>query len=418
MEIIIHNPNALPTADYRSLIPIQGNLKDLKEKNYKKLKKSFERYGFKIPFFVWIPTVSESVLVDGEDFEIEAGKMYLLDGHQRHRLLTTEGCTPFELPYVLIEAENFLKAKEMILVISSQYGTMTREGLDSFGIEQEFFEEFVNFDAIVDFGIGEEEESDEVLNDDYEAKAPLETDIVEGDYFEIGKHRLVCGDSEKHETFEKLMQGEEGDLLFCDPPYGYEYESNHQDTHEMLKNDDKILKFLPVVKDYLKEDCGVFLYCSWQTIREWIDEVENAGLNLKNMIIWKKNNWSMGDLKGSFAGQHEIILFAHKGRIEIVGSRDSDIWEFDRVKPTFHPTPKNPELAGYAFSKTIGKGAIVIDCFAGEGSTLVACEQTSRKAYLVELEPKYCHVIIDRAMKLNPNFVVKRNGLVETEKWI
>jgi hypothetical protein len=161
MQIIIHNPNSLPTADYRSLIPIQGNLKDLKEKNYKKLKKSFERYGFKIPFFVWIPTESESVMVDGEDFEIEAGKMYLLDGHQRHRLLNTEGCTPYELPYVLIEAENFLKAKEMILVISSQYGTMTREGLDSFGIEQDFFEDFVNFDAIVDFGIGEEEEGED-----------------------------------------------------------------------------------------------------------------------------------------------------------------------------------------------------------------------------------------------------------------
>jgi hypothetical protein len=205
MEIIIHNPNSLPTADYRSLIPIQGNLKDLKEKNYKKLKKSFERYGFKIPFFVWIPTLSESVMVDGEDFEIEAGKMYLLDGHQRYRLLTTEGCTPYELPYVLIEAENFLKAKEMILVISSQYGTMTREGLDlfSFDIETIFFDETLNFDAIADFESFEYVPKNEEIGE-MKDEMILKMSFSESDY-KFVKDRLLENGKTIEEGLLKLL---------------------------------------------------------------------------------------------------------------------------------------------------------------------------------------------------------------------
>ena len=163
MEIVVHNPNNLKLVDYRSLIPIQGDLKDLKDKNYKKLKNSLKKYGFRIPFFVWIPKENEWVIVDGEDFEVEAGKMYVLDGHQRIRVLTQEEVKPYELPYLLIEAENFLEAKKMILVVSSQYGKMTQEGLDAFAfdIETDFLVDFANFDAIGDFKVDLEVEEDD-----------------------------------------------------------------------------------------------------------------------------------------------------------------------------------------------------------------------------------------------------------------
>jgi DNA modification methylase len=114
----------------------------------------------------------------------------------------------------------------------------------------------------------------------------------------------------------------------------------------------------------------------------------------KNMIVWKKNNWSMGDLSGSFAGQHELILFASKGKPKIIGKRDTDIWSFDREPPKLHPTMKPVDLIIFALSKW--QSGKVLDLFLGSGSTLIACEKTNRKCYGMELDPHYCDVIIKR----------------------
>ena len=102
----------------------------------------------------------------------------------------------------------------------------------------------------------------------------------------------------------------------------------------------------------------------------------------------------MGDLKGAFAGQHELLIFAHKGKIELLGKRDPDIWTFDRVPPEVHPTQKPVELVEYALSKV--KSGKTLDLFGGSGSTLMACEKTNRKSYLMELDPKYCDAIVRR----------------------
>ena len=102
----------------------------------------------------------------------------------------------------------------------------------------------------------------------------------------------------------------------------------------------------------------------------------------------------MGDLKGAFAGQHELIIFAHKGRVELLGKRDPDVWAFDRVPPEIHPTQKPVELIEYTMSKV--QSGTVLDLFGGSGSTLIACEKTNRQARLMELDPKYCDVIVKR----------------------
>lgn len=130
----VHNPHNLPTIDYRKLKPLQGNLKDLTKDNYAKLKKSLDTDGFIVPFFVWR----------------NDGVAYLLDGHQRHRVLSSEQYEPHELPYVEIEAEDKKDAKKKLLRISSQYGTTTQEGYDEFtaDLPQPELEETVTFDAI------------------------------------------------------------------------------------------------------------------------------------------------------------------------------------------------------------------------------------------------------------------------------
>lgn len=118
----------------------------------------------------------------------------------------------------------------------------------------------------------------------------------------------------------------------------------------------------------------------------------------------------MGDLEGAFAGQHELIIFAHKGRVLINGKRDTDIWEYDRQKANVHPTQKPVELISFAIEKTTKGNNNVLDLFLGSGTTMVASHQLNRKCYGMELDPKYCQVIVDRMLKLDPNLVIKRNG--------
>ena len=118
----------------------------------------------------------------------------------------------------------------------------------------------------------------------------------------------------------------------------------------------------------------------------------------------------MGDLKGAYAGQYEIILFAHKGRIELKEGRGQDVWEFDRVPPKEHPTMKPIELIIKALKDVSNIKNLVLDFFLGSGSTMVAAHQLKRRCFGMELEPKYCAVIIDRMAKLDPSLKITRNG--------
>ena len=238
------------------------------------------------------------------------------------------------------------------------------------------------------------EEEAEVVEDD--VPEYVETRCKLGDVWQLGNHRLICGDSTDVNVIDRLMDGVKVDMVFCDAPYGYKYESNHQDKYEMLKNDDKILDFIPAIWGIMKDNCPVYEFCGWQSLKQWLEYFENTSLDLKNVIIWKKNNWSMGDLKGAYAGQYEVILYLNKGRVELNGSRDTDIWEFDREPPKMHPTMKPIELIAYALNKSSKKNDVVLDCFGGSGSTLIACEQLNRKCYMAELDSKYVSVILQR----------------------
>ena len=244
------------------------------------------------------------------------------------------------------------------------------------------------------FDLDIDDEPQEVVED----KVPeeVETRCKLGNLWQLGDHRLICGDSTDVNVIDRLMDGVKADMVFCDAPYGYKYESNYQDKYEMLQNDDKILDFIPAIWGAMKDNCPVYEFCGWQSLKQWLEYFENTSLDLKNVIIWKKNNWSMGDLKGAYAGQYEVILYLNKGRVELNGARDTDIWEFDREPPKMHPTMKPIELIAYALKKSSKKDDVVLDCFGGSGSTLIACEQTGRKCYTCEIDPHYCDVIISR----------------------
>lgn len=252
--------------------------------------------------------------------------------------------------------------------------------------------ETTTLDLVVDKFGPEDVEEDEVpeVDETGEPKSKL------GEIYQLGRHRLMCGDSTDADAVSELMDGKKADMVFTDPPYGYKYESNYQEKHKQLLNDDVFVDFLPSTTAYTKANVAFYVFCGWQTISEWVTMVKQSGLDLKNIIIWKKNNWSMGDLTGAYAGQYEIMLFAHKGRVKLNQERATDIWEFDRDPPSEHPTMKPVELVSKAIRQSSTKGDIVLDLFLGSGSTLIACEQTDRTCYGMELDPKYVDVIRKR----------------------
>lgn len=257
------------------------------------------------------------------------------------------------------------------------------------------------------------EVADKHLGDpDAVPEAPAEPKTKLGDIYELGAHRLLCGDSTSIDAVERLMNGEKADMVFTDPPYGYKYESNHQSKHEMLLNDDTILDFLPCAFASTQDNAAFYICGSHQTVHKWRESVDQH-LTYKNLIVWKKNNWSMGDLTGDFAGQHELIIFAHKGRVELRGERTRNVWEFDRDPPEHHPTQKPIELVELAIEKVSDSGGLCLDLFGGSGSTLIACEKTGRRCFMMELDPRYCDVILSRWAKYTGKDPVRDDG----KKW-
>jgi DNA modification methylase len=260
-------------------------------------------------------------------------------------------------------------------------------------------------------------EIDEVLEaeeDDFDVpEGGIETDIVLGDLFEIGEHRLLCGDSTNSDDVAKLMNGQKADMVFTDPPYGYEYQSNMRtksQKFDVLKNDDKILDFMPRIK----EMCNgfVFVCTTWKVLDKWLP-LFNKYYDLSNMIIWDKGGGGIGDLKHTFSTDYEIILCSNNGN-KITGKRIGSVWNIskDNANDYVHATQKPIKLISTAIENTTKSNDIVLDLFLGSGSTMVAAHQLNRKCYGMEIDPKYCQVIVDRMKKLDPDLVIKKNGKI------
>jgi DNA modification methylase len=265
---------------------------------------------------------------------------------------------------------------------------------------------------IIDAGTADE--------DDYDApEGGLETDIVLGDLFEIGPHRLLCGDSTSSDAVSKLMNGEKADLVFTDPPYGVSYQSNYRTKSEkfdILKNDDVFItewiNNLPLFSKGF-----VFVWTSWKVLKQWIEFCEPIG-DLSNIIIWNKGGGGIGDLEKTFSTDFEVALCYHRGA-KIIGKRLGSVWSVgkDGSSTYLHPTQKPVELAAMAIQNILELNKICLDLFLGSGTTMVASHKLSRKCYGMELDPKYCQVIVDRMKKLDPSLVIKKNGeIYESDK--
>jgi DNA modification methylase len=222
-----------------------------------------------------------------------------------------------------------------------------------------------------------------------------------GDVWILGNHRLMCGDSTSVDDVEKLMDGNKADLVFTDPPYGISYQSNRRtksEKFEVIKNDDVILDIVPIID--LFSNGWVFIWTTWKVLDKWLDNTKDLGFP-SNMVIWFKGGGGIGDLKKTFITDYEMALVWHRGA-ELCGKRIGSVWKIgkDGASDYVHPTQKPVELALEAMDKTTRPKAKVLDLFGGSGSTLIACEKTKRKCFMMELDPKYCDVIIKRWQNL------------------
>ena len=245
----------------------------------------------------------------------------------------------------------------------------------------------------------------EAEEDDYEIPNEINTDIVLGDLFEIGEHRLLCGDSTDSDQVAKLMNGEKADMVFTDPPYNVAF-NGRSGKFDVIENDDlPENEFEDLIDGFasilnILQPRNYYVWCNWKFYG-----ILQSKLDFKACIVWAKNVFGLGR---GYRHQHEFCLF--NGKLDEGINNESDLWQVKKDTNYLHPTQKPIELASRALNNH-KQDKLIVDLFSGSGLTFLASHQLKRKCYGMELDPKYCQVIIDRMKKLDPSLVIKRNGI-------
>lgn len=246
-----------------------------------------------------------------------------------------------------------------------------------------------------------------------------EADSKLGEVYTLGRHRLMCGDATKIEDVEKLMDGKKADMVFTDPPYGVGYTGGSK-TWEMIKGDAKDQDIAVFYGDALANlSVMTKIEASWYICHAGLKAVEvftalrTNGFTIKNIIIWSKNNAQFGILGANYHQKHEPIIFGTYGKKYNWYGQNNEVtvWEIARAsKNEFHPTQKPVALVARAIKNSSKEEDIVADLFGGSGSTLIACEQTNRICYMMELDPHYVDVIRKRYENFISNRKETANG--------
>jgi DNA modification methylase len=406
----------LPLKKLSEIKDLQGNLKDLSETNFNKLKQSIEEHGFKFPFYVWFD---------------KKGVCWTLDGHQRKRVISSV-YGDVEVPYIEVEAKDKKDAKKQILLISSQYGEVTKDGFDefSFDIEKEFIDDFTTFDKWNDVELSEE--ILETEGDDDIPTEPKNIFVVRGDIFEIKANgvtlRVSCLDSTNSDDIEKLMNGSKADMVFTDPPYGMFLDTDYSQIKgtknsigfkENLKGNN-YEKIIGDNSDFTTELINTifsnFNYC--KEIFIWgadyfVDLLPNFG---------KDGSWQVWNKRSSEAQQKAIgntfellwSLTKHKRFVynfEWFGFLSKD--DPSEARNRLHPSMKPSKLIEKIINDFC-KGLNIVDLFCGSGTTALACLKTKRNCFTNDISENYVQVsvkrIIDFCEKNNFDYKITLNN--------
>ena len=202
----------------------------------------------------------------------------------------------------------------------------------------------------------------------------------------------------------EVMKGIEDnsiDLVLVDPPYGINYQSNfRKESFNKIENDSSVsLDFIDYAYTVLKDGCAMYLFTRWDVYEEWYNKIKEK-FKIKNCIVWYKRGGGIGDLKGAYMFNHEFCIFAVKGRHILNNKRVSDVWEIKKDAPSKykHPTQKPVELFEKIIVKSSNEGDVVLDPFAGSGTTGVACKNLNRNYILIEQDENYCKIAEERLL--------------------
>lgn len=353
-----------------------ANARKHDDKNLKAIAGSLEQFGQRKPIVVWGKTV-----VAGNGTLVAAKR---LGWAEIQVVYVPESWTADRVKaYALADNRSAELAEWDEQVLASQLLEL---------VEAEFDIELLGFELPVD-------ELQEVVEDEIPEQVEPKSKL--GDVWQLGKHRLVCGDATDTATVQKLMQNTKADLVLTDPPYGISYQSNmrtESKQFDVLLNDNVFLDIAPVIDKF--SNGFIFVWTSWKVLTKWIEKLSLFGYP-SNLIVWDKGGGYIGDLKKTFGDDYEIALVWHRGN-ELTNKRIGSVWSInkDSVTEYAHPTQKPVALSAQAITHTTNVKNNVLDLFGGSGSTLMACEQTDRTCFMMELDPKYVDVIIARWEKL------------------
>lgn len=362
--------------------------KDLKpgDSEYEKLKQSIQTFGYVEPV-LWNKRTGN-----------------IIGGHQRYKVLVELGQTEIDCVIVDMDLEN---EKALNIALNKVSGDWDKDKLmllisDLQG--SDFDVSLTGFDAFELDDLFKDSLKDNIKDDDFDVDEELKKPAVSklGDVWILGKHRLVCGDSTKAETYNVLMDGKQANLTVTDPPYNVNYEGNAG----KIKNDnmgneafyDFLLSAFKNAESVMAKDASIYVFHADTEGLNFRKAFSDAGFYLSGTCIWKKQSLVLG--RSPYQWQHEPVLFGWKksGKHNWYSDRkQTTIWEFEKPKKNKdHPTMKPVALVAYPILNSSLTNCIVLDPFGGSGSTLIACEQTDRICLTIELDEKYCDVIVKR----------------------
>lgn len=378
--------------------PNPANPRIIKDDRFKKLVKSLAEFP---------DMLNKRPLVCVTDTD---GLIFPLGGNMR--LLAAKELKMPTLPVELADDWTEEQRREFIIKDNVGYGEWNWDELQSDW----------DVDQLEDWGLDIPQQfkvEPEAEEDDYEIPDTIETDIVLGDLFEIGQHRLLCGDSTQTDTFKALFGEQLADLVVTDPPYNVAYEGGTKNKLT-IENDSMgdgdfyqfLYDFYTALGSYTKQGGVWYVWQSDKQAHRFIQAFEDSGYKYSGLLIWKKDTLVMS--RGDYHSKHETCIYGWKEGAAhgwYSDRKQTTILEFDRPsRNAEHPTMKPIPLFAYQIGNSSKQGDIVADGFGGSGTTMVACHQMNRKGYLVEYDPKYCQVIIDRMRKLDPSIKILKNG--------
>lgn len=388
-----------------------NELKEKKDRDVSGLKESILLLGFFKPFCIW---------EDGKYIADGAGRFLALE------MLEYEGYTIPDLPIEYVDAKDRTEAKQLTVAISSSYGEATKDSLGNFILDTpEIDLSFANLYGL-DIEAIDWNPTKKVNYEVTEDEAPEVQEVPRsklGDIYELGKHRLICGDSTDMSTIGLLMNGNIADLYLSDAPYNVAYVGKTKDSLTIQNDkmaDDKFREFLRsafmVADRYLKEG-GVFYL--WHADSEGFNfrgACRDVNWKVRECLIWVKNSLVMG--RQDYHWKHEPCLYGWKdGKAHLWNTdrKQTTVLEFDRPsRSAEHPTMKPLKLFAYQIQNNTVEGEIVLDTFGGSGTSLISAEMTGRTCYMAELDPRYIDVICQRFLNLTGKEPVRVN---DGKKW-